>query len=95
MKSRGQGNEKVTPPRHCRSAFQTFAGHEDKIFEDFLGKTELVLSEWDDVKPGDKIAVAVHFFTEEVKLDEGEYLRGGLSWTIGSECRSDWTGVQT
>ena len=54
-----------------------------------------MLGEWDDVKPGDKIAVAVQFLTEEVRLDEKEYLRDSTSWTIGSECGSGWTGVQS
>lgn len=54
-----------------------------------------MLNESDDVKPGDNIAVMVQFFTEEVRLDEKGYLRDSASWTIGSECQSDLTGVQT
>lgn len=73
--------------------YQTFAGQRDWIFEDFSGKTELVLSESDDVEPGDNIAVTVQFFTQEVRLDEKGYLRGWAKWSIGGECRSDWSGV--
>ena len=47
------------------------------------------------MKPGDHIAVAVQFFTEEVRLDEKGYLHGSALWTIGSECESDLTGVRT
>ena len=67
----------------------TFADQKDWIFEGFSGKTELVLSESDDVRPGDDIAVSVQFFTEEVRLDERGYLRDSAEWTIGSECKSE------
>jgi len=71
-------------------------GQEDRFFESFSGKTELVLSDSDDVKPGDTIAVAVQFLTEEVRFDEREYLRDNAEWTIGSDsCKSDFTGVHT
>ncbi|KAF9651658.1 hypothetical protein BDM02DRAFT_3154243 [Thelephora ganbajun] len=70
-------------------------GQEDWILENFSGKTELALSELDDIKSGDVIAVAVRFVTEEVRLDEKGYLRDSMEWTIGSECKSGWISVQT
>ena len=72
----------------------TLAGGKDRTFESFSGKTELVLSESDDVKPGDGIVAVVRFFTEEVRLDEKGYLRDSVEWTIGSECQSGWAGFQ-
>jgi len=68
--------------------YQTFAGQKDWIFEEFSGRTELVLDESDDVRFGDDIAVTVRFSTEEVRLDEKGYLRDSASWTIGRECGS-------
>ena len=58
-----------------------------------MGKTELVLSESDDIKPGDSITAAVRFVTEEVRLDEDGYLRDRMEWTIGSECQGSLTGI--
>ena len=48
-----------------------------------------MLKESDDIKPGDTIAVAVQFITEEVRLDEEWYLRDSAEWTIGSGCEGD------
>jgi len=68
-------------------------GQKDWVFENFSGKTELVLSESDDIKSGDTIAVAVRFVTEEVRFDEKGYLRDSAEWTIWSGCGGSWTGV--
>lgn len=72
---------------------QTFAGAKDRIFANFSGKTELVLNESDDVKPGDNIVVAVRFFTEEVRLDDEEYLHASVEWAVRGDCKSELTGV--
>jgi hypothetical protein len=81
----------IAAARFCH----TFAGQKDWTFEDFSGKTVLVLSESDDIKPGDTIAVAVWFVTEEIRSDAEGYLRDSAEWTIWRESESGRTGVST
>lgn len=76
-------------------SYQTFAGQKDRTFEDFSGKIVLVLSESDDIRPGDTIAVVVRFVTEEIRLDAKGYLRDGAEWTIWRERESGRTSVST